>query len=282
LTTTEGFFNVRQRVSCSLGILESGWKKRSSDPLPERPTCFRGLQKKGRCMSANHSYLRTFVFFLIHIYLLSAFLGRGWAADQAGGDPLVAARLQYGGGGDWYNDRSMLPNLMREVEQRTKIETAGEEVIVKLTDAELFQHPFLFMTGHGNVRFDQEEAERLRLYLTSGGFLYVDDDYGMDEAVRRELKKVFPDQELVELPFEHLIYHLLYDFPSGLPKIHEHDNKPPQGFGLFHRGRLVLFYTYETNISDGWADPEVHQDPQEVREQAFRMGINILLYAMLF
>ena len=233
-------------------------------------------------MSASRLYQITFVFLLTGLPLLGVFSGRGEAADHSGGDPLVIARLQYGGGGDWYNDRSMLPNLMREVEQRTNIEAADQEVIVQLTDAELFQYPFLFMTGHGNVRFDQGEAERLRLYLTSGGFLYIDDDYGMDEAVRRELKKVFPDLELVELPFDHPIYHLLYDFPDGLPKIHEHDKKPPQGFGLFHRGRLILFYTYETNISDGWADQEVHQDPQEIREQAFRMGINILLYAMLF
>ena len=233
-------------------------------------------------MSASRTY--TMVFVLVAALLLPAPgpAGKAGAADRTGGDALVAARLQYGGGGDWYNDRSILPNLMRETELRTGIETAGQEVIVKLTDAELFQHPFLFMTGHGNVRFDQEEAERLRLYLISGGFLYIDDDYGLDEAVRRELKKIFPGQALTELPFSHPIYHLMYDFPDGLPKIHEHDNKPPQGFGLFHQDRLVLFYTYETNISDGWADPEVHQDPQEIRERAFRMGINILLYAMLF
>jgi len=219
---------------------------------------------------------------LIFLLLIGRTVGWSQAAEESEAAPLVVARLQYGGGGDWYNDRSILPNLMHQVEQRTNIETADQEVIVKLTDAELFQYPFLFMTGHGNVRFDQEEVERLRLYLTSGGFLYIDDDYGMDEAIRRELKKVFPDRELAELPFDHPIYHLLYDFSGGLPKIHEHDNQPPQGFGLFHRGRLVLFYTYETNISDGWADPEVHEDPPEVREQAFRMGINILLYAMLF
>jgi hypothetical protein len=233
-------------------------------------------------MSVSYKLTRAFVSFSAVLLLIGAPAGGVRAADQAAADLLVVARLQYGGGGDWYNDRSMLPNLMRQVERRTEIETAGQEVIVKLTDAELFQHPFLFMTGHGNVRFNQEEAERLRLYLTSGGFLYIDDDYGMDEAVRRELGKIFPDRKLTELPFDHPIYHLLYDFPDGPPKIHEHDGKPPQGFGLFHQGRLVLYYTYETNISDGWADPEVHQDPQEIREQAFRMGINILLYAMLY
>jgi hypothetical protein len=197
------------------------------------------------------------------------------------GDKLVVGRLQYGGGGDWYNDRSIIPNLMREVNGRAGIETLEEETILELTDPELFQHPFLFMTGHGNIRFSEEEIRRLRLYLSHGGFLYADDDYGMDQAFRREIKRVFPDNDLVELPFSHPIYHILYDFPSGLPKIHEHDNKPPQGFGLFHQDRLVVFYTYETNISDGWADPEVHQDPAEIREQAFRMGLNILIYALL-
>jgi hypothetical protein len=195
---------------------------------------------------------------------------------------LVLARLQYGGGGDWYNDRSIIPNLTREVNLRTEIRASEEEMILELTDAELFQHPFLFMTGHGNVRFSEEEIGRLRLYLTSGGFLYADDDYGMDASFRREITRVFPEKDLIELPFNHPIYHLLYDFPDGLPKIHEHDGKPPQGFGLFHEDRLVLFYTYETNISDGWADPEVHQDPPEIREQAFRMGLNIVLYALLY
>jgi hypothetical protein len=195
---------------------------------------------------------------------------------------LVLARLQYGGGGDWYNDRSIIPNLTREVNLRTEIRASEEEMIVELTDPELFQHPFLFMTGHGNVRFSEEEIARLHLYLTSGGFLYADDDYGMDESFRREIARVFPDKNLIELPFSHPIYHLLYDFPDGLPKIHEHDGKPPQGFGLFHEDRLVLFYTYETNISDGWADPEVHRDPPEIREQAFRMGLNIVLYALLY
>lgn len=197
------------------------------------------------------------------------------------GNVLRVARLKYGGGGDWYNDRSIIPNLMHEVNRRTNIQALEEEAIVELTDPELFQYPFLFMTGHGNIKFSEEEVRRLRQYLFHGGFLYADDDYGMDEAFRREIKKVFPEKKLVELPFSHPIYHILYDFPTGLPKIHEHNGKPPQGFGIFHQGRLVVFYTYETNISDGWADPEVHQDPPEIREQAFRMGLNILIYALL-
>ncbi len=194
---------------------------------------------------------------------------------------VMVARLKYGGGGDWYNDRSIIPNLMQEVNKRTAVKALEKETIVELTDPELFQHPFLFMTGHGNIKFSQEEVQRLRHYLSHGGFLYADDDYGMDKAFRREVKRVFPEKELVELPFNHPIYHIFYDFPSGPPKIHEHDAKPPQGFGLFHQGRLVLFYTYESNISDGWADPEVHRDPPQVREQAFRMGVNIIIYALL-
>lgn len=226
-----------------------------------------------------------------HIWLAFLFLalivmGRDTGTDVLAqvtnhGNVLKVARLKYGGGGDWYNDRSIIPNLMREVNERTDIEALEEETILELTDPELFQHPFLFMTGHGNIRFSEEEIRRLRLYLSHGGFLYADDDYGMDEAFRREIKRVFPEKDLVELPFSHQIYHILYDFPSGLPKIHEHDNKPPQGFGIVYQGRLVVFYTYETNISDGWADPEVHQDPAEIREQAFRMGLNILIYALL-
>jgi hypothetical protein len=233
-------------------------------------------------MSTAHTYRRITAFLLAVLLFSGGKAPRLGAQEKAGRDQLVVARVQYGGGGDWYNDRSILPNLMREIERRTEIEAAENEVIVKLTDAELFQHPFLFMTGHGNVKFNQEEVERLRLYLTTGGFLYIDDDYGMDEAVRREIGRLFPEKELVEVPFSHPIYHLRYDFPNGLPKIHEHDGKPPQGFGLFHQGRMVLYYNYETNISDGWADPEVHQDPQDIREQAFQMGINILLYALLY
>lgn len=220
-------------------------------------------------------------FFLSLVVLMGAACPDTLAHSEDHSYKLAVARLKYGGGGDWYNDRSIIPNLMREVNKRTGIEVVEEETILELADPELFQHPFLFMTGHGNIRFSEEEVQRLRQYLSDGGFLYADDDYGMDNAFRREIKRVFPEYDLVELPFSHPIYHILYDFPSGLPKIHEHDGKPPQGFGLLYKGRLALFYTYETNISDGWADPEVHKDPPETREQAFRMGLNILTYALL-
>jgi len=193
---------------------------------------------------------------------------------------LVIARVKYGGGGDWYNDPSIIPNLSREINKRTSLKAQEEQAVVSLADEELFNYPFIFLTGHGNIKFTDREIRNLRTYLTSGGFLYADDDYGMDESFRREIKRVFPDKELVELPFDHEIYHIFYDFSNGLPKIHKHDGKPPQGFGMFHEGRLILFYTYETNISDGWADPEVHNDPQEKREEAFKLGINIVMYAL--
>ena len=190
------------------------------------------------------------------------------------------ARVRYGGGGDWYNDPDIIPNLAREVNRRTTLRMAEQEAVVDLTDPRLFSFPILFITGHGNIKFTEEEVKNLRRYLENGGFLYADDDYGMDEAFRREIRRVFPDAELVELPFSHPIYHTFYDFPEGLPKIHEHYKGPPKGFGIYVKGRLAVFYTYNTNISDGWTP--THNDPPEVREQAFRMGINILLYALSY
>lgn len=198
-------------------------------------------------------------------------------ADQPG---VVIARVKYDGGGDWYNDPSMLPNLSKEINRRTSIRAKEEQAVVSADKEELFRYPFSFLTGHGNISFNEREVMNLRRYLTGGGFLYADDDYGMDKAFRREMGKVFPDQELIEVPFDHPIYHCFYPFPNGLPKIHKHDGKPPKGYGIFHKGRMVVFYTYETNISDGWADPQVHQDPPEKREEAFKMGINIVVYAM--
>jgi hypothetical protein len=190
------------------------------------------------------------------------------------------AAVKYGGGGDWYQAVTPLPNLLRYVREHTNIDVAPQADVVELSSDRLFTYPFLFLTGHGNVVFTDEEARRLRHYLENGGFLYIDDDYGLDRYIRREMKKVFPDQEFVELPFNHPIYHIHFTFPNGLPKIHEHDGKPPQGFGLFHNGQLVVFYTYETNISDGWEAPSVHGDPPEKREAALQMGTNILVYAL--
>lgn len=211
------------------------------------------------------------------LFVVSVLLG----AEEANKGYFSMARLKYGGGGDWYNDRSCIPNMLAELTKRTGIQSTTEQAVVELTDDKLFNYPFLFMTGHGNIKFTEEEVERLRLYLEHGGFLYADDDYGMDRSFRREIKKVFPRSSWVELPFNHNLYHCHYSFPRGLPKIHEHDKKTPRGYGLFHQKRLVVFYTYETNISDGWADPEVHQDPPQKREAAFKMGTNIIVYSLL-
>lgn len=190
------------------------------------------------------------------------------------------ARLKYAGGGDWYNDQSAEVNLLRFVKQHTGINVEPTYEFVDVNSEQLFTYPFIFMTGHGNITFSDQEVRRLRTYLENGGFLYADDDYGMDRAFRREMKKIFPSQDLVELPFSHGIYHCHFEFPNGVPKTHEHDKKPPQGFGLFHNGRLVVYYTYESNPSDGWTDAEVHNDPPEKREEALRFGTNIVVWAL--
>jgi hypothetical protein len=193
----------------------------------------------------------------------------------------VLARVKYGGGGDWYNDPSSELNMLRFLKLHTRIDVEVKtEEFVEVGSEKLFAYPFLFMTGHGSINLTDREAANLRSYLENGGFLYVDDDYGFDKAFRREFKKIFPEKELIELPFDHPIYRAHFTFPNGLPKIHEHDKKPPQGFGVFHEGRLVLFYTYECNLADGWADADVHNNPEDVREKALQMGLNIIVYAL--
>jgi hypothetical protein len=190
------------------------------------------------------------------------------------------ARLKYGGGGDWYSNPSSLPNLLTAISERTTIRTPSREDIVAITDPELFRYPYLYMNGHGNVRFTDEEVAILRNYFAAGGFLHADDNYGMDSSFRSEIKKVFPDSPLIELPFDHPIYNSFYSFPHGLPKIHEHDAKPAQGFGIFYDNRLVVFYNYECDLGDGWEDPDVHNDPPEKREAALQMGVNIVVYSL--
>jgi hypothetical protein len=202
------------------------------------------------------------------------------AVPATAGPPITIAQLQYGGGGDWYANPSGLPNLLKAIKERTGIPVADRPGRVKLTDAALWQYPYLYMTGHGNVAFSEEEVGILRRYLLAGGFLHVDDNYGLNESFRREIRKVFPDKELVELPLDHPVYRLLYDFPRGIPKIHKHDGKPAQGFGLFHEGRLILYYSYESDLGNGWEDPDTYGDPPEVREAALRMGVNLFLYAL--
>jgi hypothetical protein len=190
------------------------------------------------------------------------------------------ARLKYGGGGDWYWGSSAIPNMHKFLKENTNIPVSEDEVRVSIMDDNLFSYPFLFMTGHGNIKFTDQEQERLRNYLTHGGFLFANDSYGLREAFFREMKALFPDKELVELPFSHGIYHCYYDFPNGLPKIHKHDEKPPQGFGIFHEGRLIVFFDWESDIGDGWEDPQVHNDPPEKREAALKMGVNIITWAL--
>jgi hypothetical protein len=211
--------------------------------------------------------------------LLAVSLSAG-AATLPEGTALRLGQLHYGGGGDWYANPTALPNLARALRDRLGMDVEPEPGRPAPLDDDLFAYPFLHMTGHGNVRFTNEEVDRLRWYLTHGGFLFADDNYGMDDSFRREIRRVFPEAELVELPFSHDIYHSVYTFPSGLPKIHLHHGGSPRGLAMFHEGRLAVFYTYNTDIGDGIEDADVHNDPPEVREQALRMAINVVAYAL--
>ena len=190
------------------------------------------------------------------------------------------ARLKYSGGGDWYNDPSSEVNLLNFIKKNAGIDTDPKYEFVEISNDNFTSYPFIFLTGHGNVSFTDYEVKRLRLYLENGGFLYIDDDYGIDKAIRREMKKVFPEYDFAELPFNYGLYSCFYRFPNGVPKTHEHDKKPPQGFGIIHKGRLVVYYTYESNPSDAWADPEVHNDPPEKREEALKFGTNIIVWSL--
>jgi len=206
------------------------------------------------------------------IFFVSFFFGLILSAQEI-------ALLKYSGGGDWYGNPTSLPNLITFCNQNinTKIDKAPKTVEVGSID--IFQYPFVHMTGHGNVFFSDDDAENLRNYLLSGGFLHIDDNYGMRPYITEELKKVFPDKDLIEIPSNFIIFSNAFDFPQGLPKIHEHDGKPPQAFGIFVEDRLVLIFTFESDLGDGWEDPDVHNDPEDVREKALKMGANIVKYA---
>lgn len=190
------------------------------------------------------------------------------------------AKLKYNGGGDWYANKTSLPNLISFCNKNLKMNIAPEEEVVEVGSPELFSFPFVHMTGHGNVVFSEDEARNMRKYLMSGGFLHIDDNYGLDKFIRLEMKKVFPELNFIELPFNHPVYHQKYNFPNGLPKVHEHDGKPSQGFGLIYEGRLVCFYSYECDLGNGWEDQSVHNDPEEKRQEALRMGANLLFFAL--
>ena len=192
---------------------------------------------------------------------------------------LKIAKLKYGGGGDWYANKTALPNLIKFCNEQFSMNISAEEDAVEVGSRDLFTYPYLYMTGHGNVVFSTEEAQNLRNYLIAGGFLHIDDNYGLDKFIRIELKKVFPELELVELPFTHPIYHQKFNFPKGLPKIHEHDGKPAQGFGLLYEGRLVIFYSFECDLGNGWEDQRIHNDPEAKRLEALQMGANIISYS---
>lgn len=202
-------------------------------------------------------------------------------ATVAGGPGRIAlARLQYEGGGDWYANPSSLPNLIRAVAERTTLPIERTEATVRLTDAALFDFPFLHVTGHGEIRLSSTEVARLREYLLRGGFLHADDNYGLDESFRREIARVFPDRPLVEVPTSHPIYRLVYEFPSGPPKIHEHDGKPARGYGIFIGNRLAVYYTYSADLGNGWEDVGTYPDPPALHEQAIRLGVNLVTYAV--
>jgi hypothetical protein len=193
---------------------------------------------------------------------------------------LTIARLQYDGGGDWYANPSSLPNLLAAIRERTSLPVERAEARVRLTDDQLWGYPFLHATGHGNIKLSDAEVARLREYLTRGGFLHVSDNYGIDSSFRREIARVFPDRPLVDVPLSHPVYHIVYGFPKGLPKIHEHDGKPARGLGIFLGDRLAVYYDYSSDLGNGWEDREVHNDPPELHEAALRMGVNLFVYAV--
>jgi hypothetical protein len=193
---------------------------------------------------------------------------------------MTIGRLHYDGGGDWYANPSSLPNLLSAIRTRTTLRVAPAEKVVTLGEDDLWNVPYLYMTGHGNVHWSDRDLATLRRYLQQGGFLHADDNYGMDPSIRRELARLFPEHPLVEVPLDHPIYHLVYEFPKGMPKIHLHDGKPAQGFGIFLDGRLVVYYSYQSDLGDGWEDPQVHNDPADKRQAALKMGINLFAYAV--
>lgn len=223
----------------------------------------------------NRKKIRLPIAILVFATLFFSFISKPPAAYQI-------ALLKYNGGGDWYaNLETSLPNLIKFCNENLKTSINPEQAVVEAGSIELFNYPFIHMTGHGNVIFSTQESDNLRNYLIAGGFLHVSDNYGMDKFIRLQLKKIFPELDLVELPFSHPIYHQKFDFSNGLPKIHEHENKAPQGFGLIYKGRLVCFYDFECDLGDGWESPEIHKDSETARANALKMGANIISYAFM-
>jgi len=214
--------------------------------------------------------MKSFITTAVILFLTNIILGQEFSI----------ARVNYGGGGDWYCDPSSIPNILSYLTKNTSIKAAHDEYRIKLTTKEMRGHPYLYMTGHGNIRFTDEEIIDLREYLFGGGFLHTDDNYGLNTSFRREMKRVFPDRDFVELPHNHAVFHSYFDMPNGLPKIHEHDGKPPQLFALYNEDRIMVIYSFESDLGDGWEDEEVHNDPPELRTAALQMGVNIIYFAL--
>ena len=237
-----------------------------------------------RCPPAVCFFPVTFLlFFMIRsLCLILLLFGTDAALSQTSSiaSAVRIGRVKYAGGGDWYNDPSAEVNLLLFVRQQTGIDVDPTYIPVDIGSEQIFSFPILFMTGHGNIALGERDLLNLRTHLQNGGFLYADDDYGMDKSFRREMKRVFPDKDLVELPYSYGLYHTPFAFPQGVPKTHKHDENPPRGYGIFHNGRLIVYYTFESNPSDGWADPEVHADRPEKREEALRLGANIIVWAL--
>ena len=210
------------------------------------------------------------------VALAQVFVASGWQTPSL---PTIA-RLHYDGGGDWYANPSSLPNLLAAVSDWTELRVSDRPTEVRPLDPDLGDYPYLYMTGHGNVRFSDAELDRLRRYLDGGGFLHIDDNYGMNSSARREVSRLFPDRDLVEVPLAHPIYRIVFPFPDGLPKVHEHDGLPARGFGVFIDGRLALFYSFQSDLGDGWEDASVHGDPAAIRNAALEMGVNLFVYAI--
>ncbi len=237
---------------------------------------------QGRCIRG-----RPFVAFmfglsvLVSVVLLAdAALPTSAAAASDVGRGVTIAQLKYRGGGDWYANSTALPNLLAELRLRSDLDIALEPAAVSPNDDGIFLYPITYVTGHGRIHFNEEDVSNLMAYFERGGFMWVDDNYGLDPYFRAEIAKVLPGSPLVELPFDHDIYHSFYDFPEGLPKIHEHDGGPPHGYGIYLDGRMVVFYSFNTDIGDGMEDREVHNDPPEKHEAALRMGVNVVVYAL--
>lgn len=216
---------------------------------------------------------------MIRIIVLIVLLSTSHGSIRA--QELKIAKLKYKGGGDWYANKTALPNLIAFCNATLKTNIAAEEDVVEVGGPEIFLYPYVYMTGHGNVVFSDHDAENLRDYLLGGGFLHIDDNYGLDKFIRLEMKKVFPNLDFVEVPFDHPIYHQKFDFDKGLPKIHEHDGKPAQGFGIIYQGRLVCYYSYETDLGNGWEDQRIYNDPEHLRQLALKMGANIIQYSFI-